>query len=194
MPRALFSASAVVIFALALCGCTSNPVQPRVTDTPAPSQTAAATAGPRFPTCAQVTDALGGLVTGLEYNAEASVAQTSPEAYEQAVCIFTTADGATQLGVTIAAIAFQQAEIDGYAALPNAIADDRTTPYKAVIQTLAPGDPDDGVLDSALYLFDTTYSITIQGISIGEPIAVTMPQLSVDAAIDGAFAVRALIG
>ena len=66
--------------------------------------------------------------------------------------------------------------------------------YGAVIQTLGPDDAADGVLDSALYLFDTTYSITIQGVSTGDPIAVSLPQLTVSAAIDGAFAVRALLG
>ncbi len=192
MPRALVAASAVVASALLVCGCTSNPVQPRITPTPVESPGPAS--GPQFPTCDQVTAALGGLVGELTYNPAASVAQTSPEAYPQAVCIYTTADAVTQLGVTMAAISFQQAEIDGYATLPNAIADDRTTQYKAVIQTLAPGDIDDGILDSALYLFDTSYSVTIQGLSTGDPIPVSMPQLTVAAAIDAAFGVRALVG
>ena len=194
MLRPIFCASALIVVSVVASGCTSNPVLPRETPTPAATQSAGSSAGPQFPTCAAVTTALGGLVGNLEYNAAASVAQTSPEAYEQLVCVYTTADAVTQLGVTIAAISFQQAEIDGYATLPNAIADERTGPYKAVIQTLAPGDTVDGILDSALYLFDTTYSVTIQGLSIGDPIPVSMPQLTVPAAIDAAFAIRALVG
>lgn len=193
MPRALALALSVVLVGT-LVGCTSNPVQPREPVSPDPTQSADAVAGPRFPTCDEVTDALAGLTGELEYDFDASVAQTSPEAYEQAVCIYVSEDGESQLGVTMAAISFQQAEIDGYATLPNAIADDRTEPYGAVIQTLAPGDVDDGVVDSALYLFDTVYSITVQGLSIAQPISVALPQLTVTATVDAAFAVRALLG
>ena len=119
--------------------------------------------------------------------------QTIPEAYDQLVCVYTTDDLATQIGVTFATIPFQQREIDSYATLPNSIADDRLAEYSAVLQTLAPGDGDDQILDSALYLFDTTVSITIQGLSTAAPIATSIPQLTLPTAIDAAFALRALM-
>jgi len=185
-------ASAALITAVLLSACTSNPVAPPPDPAPTATSTGAA-AGGRFPTCAEVTAAIGSLVGELEFNPATSEAQTAPEDYEQRVCVYTTADSATQLGVTIAAIPFQQAEIDSYATLPNAIADARTAQYGAVIQTLGPDDGADGILDSALYLFDTTYSITVQGLSTGDPISVSLPQLTVPAAIDAAFAVRGLL-
>lgn len=184
-------ASAALITAVLLSACTSNPVAPR--PDPAPTASTGSAASGRFPTCAEVTAAIGSLVGELEFNAATSEAQTAPEDYEQRVCVYTTTDSATQLGVTIAAIPFQQAEIDSYATLPNAIADARTAQYGAVIQTLGPDDDTDGILDSALYLFDTTYSITVQGLSTGDPISVSLPQLTVPAAIDAAFAVRGLL-
>lgn len=188
------AASAALVAVALLSGCTSNPVAPQPEPTASAGSSAPATAGGRLPTCAEVTDAIGSLVGSLAFNATTSEAQTAPEDYAQRVCVYETEDSVTQLGVTIAAIPFQQAEIDSYATLPNAIADDRLAQYGAVIQTLGPDDAADGTLDSALYLFDTTYSITIQGVSTGDPIAVSLPQLTVSAAIDGAFAVRALLG
>ena len=53
------------------------------------------------------------------------------------------------------AIPFQQTELDGYAARPNALTDDRLAARSAVLQTFEAGDGDDGVLDSPLYLIDT---------------------------------------
>ncbi len=194
MRSRIAATSAALIAVALLSACTSNPVAPQPDPTPSASSTATAAAGGRLPTCAEVTDALGSLVGSLAFNATTSEAQTAPEDYEQRVCVYETDDSTTQLGVTIAVIPFQQAEIDSYATLPNAIADDRLAQYGAVIQTLGPDDAADGILDSALYLFDTTYSITIQGVSTGDAIAVTLPQLTVPAAIDGAFAVRALLG
>lgn len=130
---------------------------------------------------------------GLAYNEETSTTNTAEEAYDQRVCVYVTDDAATQLGVTIAAIPFQQSELDAYATLPNAIADARLESTGAVLQTFATGDADDGHLDSPLYLFDSAYSITVQGITKGGSTASTLPQLTVAAATNAAFAVRALI-
>ncbi len=193
MLRRLSSGLAAVALLAMLTACTSNPVA--VPDDPTPPSTSAPAPGPSaaLPSCESVTEALGSLTDGLEFNADASAAQTIPEAYDQQVCVYTTTDLVTQIGVTLASIPFQQGEIDSYATLPNAIADDRLAQYQGVIQTLAPGDGDDDILDSALYLFDTTVSITIQGISTAAPIAQSIPQLTLPAAIDAAFAVRALM-
>jgi hypothetical protein len=193
MPRRLAAASAAALIAMVLSACTSAAVTAPDATAPTPTATPATSGGPRFPTCAEVAAAIGPIAGGLTYSAEVSAAQTAAEDYEQRVCVYTTADSVTQLGVTIAAIPFQQAEIDSYATLPNAIADDRLAAYSGVIQTLTAGDGDDGSLDSALYLFDTSYSVTIQGVSTASPISVNLPALSVPAAIDAAFAVRALV-
>lgn len=194
MIRSVTAASAALLGVLVLAACTSPPAGNEGSGagptSGAPSTGAAS--GP-LPSCDEVTAAIGSLPGPLVYNAEASETQTAPEAYDQRVCVYTNADGSSQVGVTIAVIPFQQTEIDHYATLPNAIADDRVDQYDAVLQTLATGDGDDGHLDSPLYLFDVNYSITIQAVSIGEPLAVVLPDLSVEAGADAAFAVRALL-
>jgi hypothetical protein len=48
-------------------------------------------------------------------------------------------------------------------------------------------------LDSTLFVFDTVYSIAIQGFSDSAPSIETLPQLTVGAAADAAFAVHALV-
>lgn len=141
-----------------------------------------------------MTAALGSLIDGLAYDQATSDTNTAEEAYEQRVCVYATTDGTTQLGVTIAAIPFQQGELDGYAALPNAIKDDRLATYGGVIQTFPGNDPDDGHLAKALSLFDTEYSITILADDASGSTDASLPQLTVPAAIDAAFALRDLIG
>jgi hypothetical protein len=193
------AASSAAILALLLTGCTS-PAEPPAAD-PVISGTATSSPSPglvangtiHLPTCDAVTTALAGLQGDLAYDAETSQSQDTPEDYEQVVCVYTSADKTTQLGVTVASIPFQQSEIDGYATLPNAIADERLAQYKGVLQTFTTGDGDDGHLDNALYLFDVAVSVTIQGVSKGQPSSATLPQLTVPAAIDAAFAVRALV-
>jgi hypothetical protein len=190
MPRAvLFAPAATAVLVLALAGCTPAPVE-----TPTPSQTPSATASPggstgSLPACDAIATALGGLLDGLTYSEEVSATNTAQEAYEQRVCVYVTDDQASQLGVTIADIPFQQGELDSYATLPNAIADPRLEATGAVLQTFVTGDGDDGHLDSALYLFDTQHSITIQGAGTPD----SLPGLTLAAATDGAFAVRALV-
>ncbi|MCU1439842.1 MAG: hypothetical protein JWP85_839 [Rhodoglobus sp.] len=190
MPRAaLFAPTAAAVLVLALAGCTPAPAE-----TPTPSPTASSTASPggsagSLPACDVIAVALGSLLDGLTYSEKVSATNTAQEAYEQRVCVYVTDDQASQLGVTIADIPFQQSELDSYATLPNAIADPRLEASGAVLQTFATGDGDDGHLDSALYLFDTQHSITIQGIGAPD----SLPGLTLAAATDGAFAVRALI-
>ena len=135
-----------------------------------------------------------GMVDALVLDSATSFAQEAQEAYEQRVCVFRSADGASAIGVTIAAIPFQQTELDAYAARPNALADDRLAARSAVLQTFDTGDGDDGFLDSPLYLIDTAWSITIQGTTEGSTVAVALPQLTVPTATDAAFAVRDLVG
>ena len=201
MPRPVLAVSAALLLSLALAGCSAPTPQatgaaPELTPSATPS--AGASSAPVSPSgmpgCDAITAALGGLVDGLAYDKTTSDTNTADEAYAQRVCVFVSPDGATQLGVTLAAIPFQQTEIDGYAALPNAVADDRLAAHDGVLQVFAAGDADDGHLDSQLYLIDTALSITIQGITAGGSTRETLPQLTVPAAIDGAFAVRALVG
>jgi hypothetical protein len=105
-----------------------------------------------------------------------------------------TDDAAAELGITIAAIPFQQPELDAYATLPNSISDPRLEPFGGVLQTFVTGDGDDGHLDGALYLIDTQRSITVQGIGTAGTTVDALPQLTLTAAADAAFAVRTLIG
>ena len=143
---------------------------------------------------AAVTAANPEVLTGLSYDRTTSDSNTAAEAYDQRVCVYTTTDSTTQLGITIAAIPFQQPELDNYATLPNAVDDPRLAVHDAVLQTFAAGDGADGHLDSPLYLIDTEYSITIQGISSGGDTSTTLPALTVPAATDVAFVTRDLIG
>ncbi len=138
-----------------------------------------------LPACEQVAAALGSLIDGLDYDETASTQRSQQESYEQRSCVFGPATG--RLGVTIAAIPFLPTELEAYSTAPGTLADDRTAARGAVLQTFEAGDGDDGHLDSALYLFDLEYSITIQEDG-GE-----LPQLTVAAAADAAFAIRELI-
>jgi len=195
MPRWIASTAATAVFTLALAGCTSMPPATPAT-TPSPqvgSGSASGTSAKNLPNCDEVTAAIGTLADPFALNAEASAIQTAPEDYDQRVCVYLSGDALSQVGITVATIPFQQTEIDGYATLPNAITDDRLAQYDGVLQTLATDDAADGHLDSPLYLFDTRYSITVQAVSTGEPIATLLPNLSVETATEAAFAVRALL-
>lgn len=186
MLRRVRATLAIAALGLALAGCSSVP-EPTPTPTTGPTSGGAAPAATgALPSCDAVGTALGGLVAGLPFDETAS-APAVAESYEQRVCVFGPADG--RIGVTIAAIPFLDTELATYGASPNALADARLAERGAVLQTLALGDADDGHLDSALYLFDLKYSITIQRSG-----PTVLAQLTVPAAADAAFAVRALIG
>jgi hypothetical protein len=192
MRRALLSVSASAIAIIVLAGCTAPAPEPSPTASQPPAASGSTSTG-LLPTCAAIGDAIVAITSGLVYDETVSTAQTADEAYDQRVCVFVTEDGATQVGVTIATIPFLQEELDAYATLPGAIADERLGDSGAVLQTLDAADREDGHLDSALYLFDTTHSITVQGYSTAGDIATLLPGLSVAAATDAAFAVRALL-
>jgi hypothetical protein len=183
--QAIAPALLVLVTALALAGCTASP-GPTAEPTGASPATGAPAASGGLPSCEAVGTALGALVTGLPFDEPASSPSTT-ESYEQRVCVFGPADG--RIGVTVAAIPFLQTELDVYGASPNVIADTRTGEHGSVLQALVLDDANDGHLDSALYLFDLEYSITIQ-----QSGATVLPQLTVLAATDALFAVRALIG
>lgn len=137
--------------------------------------------------------AVASFIVGLHFDETVSARQTAPEAYEQRVCVFVSDGGSTQLGVTIAALPLLEEEIALYSTLPGVIYDDRTADGSAVLQLLRADDAEDGYLDSALYLFDTVHSITIQGRSDAGSLASELPGLTVAAATEAAFAVRALL-
>ncbi len=196
MPRRLLAASGAVLLTILLAACTSAPGASPDSSTPSSSPTSApgGTSAGNLPSCGTVTDALPELLAGLSYDEALSASQTAQEAYEQRVCVYANPDATAQVGVTIAAIPFLDTELKAYGALPTSIADDRLAEHGAVLQTLKIADGDDGHLDSSLFLFDLDYSITIQGYAKdGSSTATTLPQLSVAAATDAAFAVRALI-
>ena len=196
MSRRLVAASTAALLAIALAGCTSAPApsdSPAATPAPSASGSTGSTGSSRLPGCTLITEALGTLLDGLTLDPDLSASQEAQEEYDQRACVFTTADAVTQLGVTIAAIPFQTGELDSFAALPNVIQDTRTEQRGAVLQTFALGDGDDGHLDSALYLFDEQYSVTIQGYAAGGSTLATLPGLTLPAAADAAFAVRDLI-
>ena len=183
-----------------VAGCTATPPP---TSSPtlgtgggSPSATPGAPTGPGggLPACELIAATVFGLVDPLVFDSATSLSQEAQEDYEQRVCVYRTADGVAAIGITIAAIPFQQTELDGYAARPNALTDDRLEKRSAVLQTFEAGDGDDGTLDSPLYLIDTTWSITIQGVAESSTVAIALPQLTLQTATDAAFAVRDLVG
>lgn len=197
MPRALLTPfAAALVVAAALTGCTPTS-DAAGTPTPQPTSGAASSApsndSATLPACELITDALGALVDGLEYNQKVSVDQLGQEAYEQRICVYTSPDESVQLGVTISVIPFLESELETYGALPTAIADERATAIHAVLQTLAVENGPTDHLDSTLFLYDTTYSIAILGQAASGDTAAALPQLTVGAASDSAFAIRALI-
>jgi hypothetical protein len=188
--------SAALIVTAVLAGCSTAPSDSPTGSVSLPPESSAAPdridGGPgRLPDCDAIAAAMSGLVDGLELDAATGLAREAQESYEQRACVYRTGTGAS-IGVTIAGIPFQQTELEAYAARPNAIADDRLQARHAVLQTFETGDGADGSLDSPLYLIDTEWSITIQGVADGSTIAETFPQLTLPAAIDAAFAVREL--
>lgn len=199
MPRVLLASSAAAIAVVALLsGCT--PAAQSATPTPAPTAatstptgTAAAPDNSALPGCSLVAHAIGALAGNLTYNEKVSKNQLGHEDFKQQICVFTSADDAVQLGVTISNIPFQEGELEGYRTLPNAIADDRATAADAVLQTLKVEGGPQSHLGSSLFLFDTTWSVSIQGVDKSGDSSASLPQLTVAAATDAAFAVRALI-
>jgi hypothetical protein len=195
------AAVSLLTLGLLVAGCstpapTNDPSPEAVAPTAAPGTGGGGGAGASgtLPACDAIAAAMFGMVDALTLDAATSAAQEAQEEYEQRVCVFRTADGASAIGITIAAIPFQQPELEAYGARPNALDDDRLAARSAVLQTFETGDGDDGVLDSQLYLIDTQWSITIQGLAEGSTIAAALPQLTVATAIDSAFAVRDLVG
>jgi hypothetical protein len=188
----VFSAAAIV--AVSLAGCTpGTPEQPDPTPRASENPTGSAPAVP-MPVCADVTTALDGLEGSLAYDEGVSQEQLVPEAFAQTSCIYVSADQAAQLGVTISNITFQPEELESYRGLPTVIADDRATAIDAILQTSALEDGMADHLDSTLLLYDTVYSIAIHGVPGGEDGEDALPQLTVAAAADAAFAIRAIIG
>ncbi len=177
-----------LLLPLALTACTASipdPVpSPVVSDGPVVSDAPVAPAASGLPACDAIATAVAAITAGLTYDEATSTAQTAPEAYDQRVCVWITADGTGQVGITVAALPFLQTELDAYGAMPGAIADDRLAVHGGVLETLAAGDRDDGILDSPLYLFDLEYSVTVQ--------AVSTPIGFADS-VDAAFAVRDLV-
>jgi hypothetical protein len=189
---------ATCVLTLAACTTTPTPISSSAGPTAAPTGasdgSSPATGPSAFPPCDVVAAALSALLDGLDYDADLSASQTADEAYAQRVCVYTTPAGDAQIGVTFAAIPFQQSELEAYRTLPNALADDRLAERGAVLQTFEAGDGDDGHLDSALYLFDEQVSVTIQGYAAGgADTTTTLPGLTLNAAADAAFAARALV-
>ena len=198
MLRPLAAAAVLVLGALlAACTATSPTTNGPTLDPPSAAPTgepSGSGGGGILPACELVAAAVFGLVDPLEFDSAASLSQEAQEEYDQRVCVYRSADGTAAIGITIAAIPFQQTELDGYAARPNALSDARLEARHAVLQTFEAGDGDDGFLDSPLYLIDTSWSVTIQGVTEDSTVAVLLPQLTVTTATDAAFAVRDLVG
>ncbi len=188
--------AAGLLIALSLAACTASP-PPASTPSAAPSDAGTPPVSPGssgiLPTCDAIAPLVVALTPGLVFDADVSLAQTAPEAYDQSVCVWVSADGASQVAVSVAAIPFLETELDAYGTLPNAIADDRLALHGAVLQTLRADDPADGHLDGPLYLFDLEYSVTIQGATTAGTVASALPQLTMASTVDAAFAVRELV-
>ncbi len=184
LPLALLLPVALLL-PLALSACTTPaPAAPEPVPSPVVGDGTVAPAASGLPDCDTISTAVTAITAGLTYDTATSAAQTAPEAYDQRVCVWLTADGTGQVGITVAALPFLQSELDTYGAMPGAIADDRLAAHGGVLETLAAGDGDDGILDSPLYLFDLEYSVTVQAVST---------PIGFSDSVDAAFAVRELV-
>ena len=183
--------------ALLLAGCATAP-----TTAPTPGASASAGGGTGgtgasvdaswMPDCTAVGTAIAPLLTGLAFSERLSAVELPAEAYAQRLCVFSTPDESAQIGVTIAAVPLLDSEVELYAQSPTAVADPRLAAGQ-VLQVSTIADADDGHLDGALSLFDAGMSVTLQGYALGGSTAGPLPQLTVAAATDAAFAVRAIL-
>ena len=184
----------------ALAGCTDA-------STPTPSPTsngggllpsADASADPStdqgagLPECDVVEGAAGSLVDGLAFSERLSAVELPAEAYAQRLCVFSNADDSAQIGITIATVALLPTEIELYASMPTSVADDRLVAGQ-VLQRHSTTDDPAGALTGAESLFDATVTVTVQGFTTGAPMPEALPGLTVTAATDALFAVRAIL-
>jgi hypothetical protein len=191
LPTVLAIAAAV---SLALAGCTTGQASTTEAASPAPtpSSTTAAVRPGLFPTCAQIQTAMGPLVTGLTLDEQAAANQITDEDYDQFVCVWAAADGQSGVGVTLSGITILDTEMAQFAEGQTVIDDQRAADLGAILQTLdLPNGPTDH-LPATLLLFDTTLTVAIMGSSADGDTVDELPQLTIGAASDAAFAVFAL--
>jgi len=193
---ALAPAIALVAAAgILLAACTST-----TTPTPAPTSgggllpTAEPSVDPGagLPDCDAVAAAAGPLLDGLAFNERFSSVELPAEAYAQRLCVFSTDDESTQIGITIAAVALLPTEIELYATMPSTLDDDRLVDGQVLQRTSITDEPT-GPLTGALSLFDATVTVTVQGYTPTGSLAEALPGLTVPAATDALFAVRAIL-
>jgi hypothetical protein len=177
-------------------GCTGvpTPSPSPVADGDAPATGAAPSSDPAagLPDCETVGAAAGPLIDGLGYSERLSSVELPAEAYAQRLCVFSTADETAQIGITISAIALLPTEIELYATMPTSVADDRLVDGQ-VLQRYSTDDDPTGPLSGAISLFDETMTVTVQGYTTGAPMPEALPGLTVAAATDALFAVRAIL-
>ena len=199
-PALLPAIALVAAVGFALAGCTGGAA-------PSPSPTAGGggllpSAGPSadlstdpaagLPECDAVGAAAGSLLDGLAFSERLSSVELPAEAYAQRLCVFSTDDESAQIGITIAAVALLPTEIELYASMPTSVADDRLVAGQ-VLQRYSTGDDPAGPLSGAESLFDATVTVTVQGFTTGAPMPEVLPGLTVPAATDALFAVRAIL-
>lgn len=161
--------------------------------TPRPESSASGEPGADLPDCEAVRAAIGSIAGDLEFDPSSGEAGADGEGIEQRSCLYSSGAGAVTIQVTVSRIAFREEELEAYRSLPTVIDDERARQSGAVLQTVrAEGGPDDH-LGSTMFLFDRVYSIAIESGSVAEPTSVTLPALTVGAAADAAFAIRALL-
>lgn len=191
LPTVLAIAAAVVI---TLAGCTAGATSDTDLASPPPTPTSSSTAARPglFPTCAQIQTAMGSLVTGLALDEEAAANQITDEDYDQFVCIWAAPDGQSGIGVTLSGITMLDTEMTQFAEGQTVIDDQRATDLGAILQTMSlPNGPTDH-LPATLLLFDRTLTVAVTGSSADGDTVDELPQLSIGAASDAAFAVFAL--
>lgn len=201
VPKTAIAPLAVIAAALLLAGCAATSA-PDASDASATAgATGGATAGAGggtaapvtgLPECDTVEAAAAALLDGLAFSERLSAAALPTESYAQRLCVFSTADDSAQIGITLAAVPLLDSELETYGQSATAVHDDRLADHQ-VLQVYTLGDADDGHLDGSLSLFDAGVSVTIQGYAGGGSSLAALPQLTVAAATDAAFAVRAIV-
>ena len=183
-----------------LAGCADG--QSTTTAPPSPDATAgggllpttdpAADPGAGLPDCDAVAEAAGPLLDGLAFDERFSSVELPVEDYAQRLCVFSTDDESAQIGITIATVALLPTEVELYSTMPGVMPDDRLVDGQVLQRTSITDEPT-GALTGSLSLFDSTVTVTVQGSAPQGSIAEALPGLTMPAATDALFGVRAIL-
>ncbi len=189
----LLAVSVALVVVGGTAGCTSQAAPTPTASASASADPEIAAAAARLPSCDDVANVLGPVATGLSYD-ETSSTSLDEGSSGQRSCAFTSADNTDQLLVLATVSPLSSDQLGTLRAEKTTIADPRSTAIDSVLQTSKANDGPSSHLDSVLLLVGPTYTLVLGAQSTGTDAAAAFPSLTVAAAADALFNVRALIG